>query len=226
NKQALPPLTEDLVLEWLDAHHARKGDWPHCRTGAISEAPGENWFAVDSALRAGGRGLPGGLSIAKLLEARRGVRNTNRPPPLNIPDILTWIDAFFVREGYYPNVHTGPIPEAPGETWQAVHDALLVGHRGLPGGSSLAKLLAKERGVRNIQDLPTLTIPKIQKWMVAHKRAKGEWPTRDAGPIPEAPGETWAGVYQAAYKGLRGLPGRTTVTPLRETIGGKWMVNC
>jgi hypothetical protein len=43
-------------------------------------------------------------------------------------------------------VLSGEIPEAPGEDWRAVNFALYRGFRGLPGGNSLAKLLARERG--------------------------------------------------------------------------------
>jgi hypothetical protein len=35
------------------------------------------------------------------------------------------------------------------------------GSRGLPGGSSLARLLARERDVPNKQDLPRLTVRQI-----------------------------------------------------------------
>jgi hypothetical protein len=35
----------------------------------------------------------------------------------------------------------------------------------------------------------------------------GRWPPTTAGPVPAAPGEVWANVEQAHYKGLRGLPG-------------------
>jgi hypothetical protein len=36
---------------------------------------------------------------------------------------------------------------APGETWVAIDAALAHGHRGLPGGDSVARLLARRRGV-------------------------------------------------------------------------------
>ena len=53
---------------------------------------------------------------------------------------------------------SGPINGAPGETWSAVTSALGVGRRGFGGGSSLARLLAKYRGVRNHMDVPRLTV--------------------------------------------------------------------
>jgi hypothetical protein len=37
---------------------------------------------------------------------------------------------------------------ALGQTWLALDSALRNGHRGLPGGDSLARLLARERGVQ------------------------------------------------------------------------------
>lgn len=42
------------------------------------------------------------------------------------------------------------------ETWANVDNALRNGLRGLPNGSSLARLLAEKKGVRHIQDLPPL----------------------------------------------------------------------
>ena len=45
-------------------------------------------------------------------------------------------------------IRSGQIPEAPGENWQMVENALCKGLRGLAGGSSLARLLAEKRGSR------------------------------------------------------------------------------
>jgi hypothetical protein len=41
---------------------------------------------------------------------------------------------------------------------------------GLPGGSSLARLLARERGVRNRCGLPPLTEAAILRWARAHRQ--------------------------------------------------------
>jgi hypothetical protein len=215
NKQDLPPLSINQILSWADAYHKRTRAWPRCRREPIREAPGLTWIGLDSALREGRRGLPGRVSLARLLAEKRGVRNRQRRPDLTERQILAWADAFHERTARWPNVRRGgSIPDAPGETWQAVHDALYVGLRGLPGGSSLARLLAKERGVRNIHGLPRLTLHLIIRWAKAHRRRTGEWPSRTAGPIAEAIGETWDGVYQAAYKGLRGLPAKTSIAQL------------
>jgi hypothetical protein len=70
------PLTVEQILAWADAHRARTGGWPGIDSGPIADAPGESWKAVDSALRAGCRGLPGCDSLPRLLARHRGT-----PPP-------------------------------------------------------------------------------------------------------------------------------------------------
>jgi hypothetical protein len=97
------------------------------------------------ALRLGRRGLPGGSPLARLLAQYRGKRNKSALPPLTVAQILGWADAHHARAGEWPGVLSGPIPEAPGETWKAVNMALYRGFRGLPGGDSLARLLRRRR---------------------------------------------------------------------------------
>lgn len=41
--------------------------YPLYQDGPVVDAPGESWAGLDSSLRYGKRGLPGGLSLAKLL---------------------------------------------------------------------------------------------------------------------------------------------------------------
>ncbi|HEV3079306.1 MAG TPA: hypothetical protein VGY66_05980 [Gemmataceae bacterium] len=49
------------------------------------------------------------------------------------------------RTGRWPSAKSGPILEAPAENWSKVDAALRDGLRGLPGGSTLAQLLTRER---------------------------------------------------------------------------------
>ena len=56
------------------------------------------------------------------------------------------------------------IPEPPEETWLQVEAALSKGLRRLLGGSSLAQILAEYRGVRNLGNLPPLTVEQIVAW--------------------------------------------------------------
>jgi hypothetical protein len=61
---------------------------------------------------------------------------------------LSWADRHKGRTGAWPHLNAGPVADAPGETWRGLNRALWGGHRGLPGGSSLARLLAERRGRR------------------------------------------------------------------------------
>jgi hypothetical protein len=66
-----PPLSEQQILAWADAYHARAGEWPSADAGPVADAPGEKWVNIDQALRSGFRRLPGGDSLARLLDRHR-----------------------------------------------------------------------------------------------------------------------------------------------------------
>ena len=121
-------------------HTARTGRWPTCSSGPCLEAPGEHWGSLMSAVHEGQRGLPGGSTFAQLLVKHRGHRSKGHAPRLSIPQILDWALAFQTRHGEWPTSHSGPVAEAPGETWSGIQSALGRGRRGLPGGSTLARL--------------------------------------------------------------------------------------
>jgi hypothetical protein len=64
---AIPRLSEETILQWAEAHHAATGVWPTSESGPVAAAPGEHWRAIQSALRLGLRGLPGGETLVRLL---------------------------------------------------------------------------------------------------------------------------------------------------------------
>jgi hypothetical protein len=86
--------------------------------------------------------------------------------------------------------------------WRKVDNALRLGLRTLPGGSSLAQLLDEHRGVRNKQDLPPLTHEAILAWADQHRERTSNWPNENSGPLLDAPGEVWANINQAMREGL------------------------
>jgi hypothetical protein len=143
NKASLPRLTKKEILAWADAHHERTGQWPQIASGPVGDATGESWHAINLALYSGGRGLPGGSSLPQLLAKERKVRNRADPPRLTEQQILRWAEAHRRRTGKWPGQKSGPVEEAPGETWKNPNQALRNGHRGLPGGSSLVQFLGK-----------------------------------------------------------------------------------
>ena len=221
NRKNLPPLTEEQILAWADHHHEVYGSWPNSHSGPVAAAPGETWMAIEMALSHGQRGLPGGSSLAKLLAEKRGVPNKRMKPQLTIEMILSWADSTFAKTGKWPNANSGPVADAPEETWNGINRALTDGTRGLPGGSSLAQLLADKRGVRNKANIPRLYTNRILAWADAHFHRHGTWPTIDSGPIPEAPGETWERVHHALVQGNRGLCGGSSLAQFLAKYRGK-----
>ncbi len=221
NRNLPPRLTVAQILEWADAHHARTGQWPNGNSGRVYESPNEKWSNITDALAMGLRGLPGKLSVAQLLAAHRGARNSKRLPPLTIERILDWADAHPELNGDWPTAQSGPIANVPGETWHRIDEALRQGQRSLRGGSSLARILAKHRGRRNIADLPPLTVKRILAWADAHFRRTGRWPTENSGPIEGVAGQSWQAVESSLRAGMRGLTGGSSLARLLAKHRGK-----
>jgi hypothetical protein len=219
-----PALTEDQIVAWADAYHDLNGCWPRKDSGAVPGIFVERWSAISVALQKGHRGLPGGSSLARLLAARRGVRNKKGLPHLSVSQILRWADAYHRRTAAWPQPKTRPssIPDTHGETWLAVDSALRVGLRGLPGGSSLPRVLTDHRGVRNHADLPPLTTDQVLAWADVFHERTGEWPKQKHWPevIPDSGGETWGNVIQAVARGLRGFPRGGTLFDLLAEYRG------
>src|SRR5262249_20328323 len=138
-------LTVAQVLAWADAHHARAGWCPPQASGPGAEAPGETGTRLDTARGDGAGGLRGGDALARLLARAAGARNRASAPVLTAREILAWADAHRRRTGRWPSAGSGPVLDAPGETWGNINRALAGGHRGLPGGDSLARLLDRRR---------------------------------------------------------------------------------
>ncbi len=214
-------LTEKQILAWADAHHSLTGSWPTSTFGRVGNAPGETWEAVNGALKTASRGLSGHSTVRQLLAEHRGApyswRNHTR---LTVRQILAWADAHFKRTGRWPHARSGRIAEAPRETWRSVHAALYEGRRGLRGRTSLPRLLAEHRGKRHPNYLPRLTEAGILAWADSYHKRTGKWPNATAGPIPEAPGETWTIVFHTMHGGRRGMSGKTTLCRLLEKHRG------
>jgi hypothetical protein len=190
---------------WAKAHRRRTGEWPTTVSGIIPETPSENWYRIHRALYEGWRGLLGGQTLAELLGKQSDGRSGPKLSRLHVKRILEWADAHYRRHRNWPNDRSGPIADATGETWRSVSMALHGGLRGLPGGSSLAQLLAAKRGARIFRHRPRLTVSQILAWADAHFRRTGTWPTADSGAIQGARGETWRAIDSALSSGFRGL---------------------
>jgi hypothetical protein len=221
NRKQLPPLTEEGILAWADAHYQRTGAWPKATSGPVVDAPGETWCGVQVALANGIRHLPGGSSLTRLLVERRGMPHPHERPQLSREQILAWADAWHERSGQWPTTLSGQIPDGDGLTWRALDKLLRKGRRGLEGGSSLSRLLAAQRGLRHPLLLPPLTRKMILTWADAYHERTGKWPQTHSGPIPEVPPETWQGIDAALSNGGRGLGQRSSLARLLARYRGK-----
>jgi hypothetical protein len=211
NRQDLPALTIKQILAWADEHSAATGTWPKLKSGQVTGTD-ETWGGINTALSQGGRGLPSGSSLPNLLTEHRGVQNHKDLPPLTLKQILTWVDEHKAATGDWPEKKSGQI-SGTDETWSKINSALYEGSRGLPAGSTLAKLLAEQRGVRNLKNLPPLTVNQILAWADMHEVATGHWPNQKSGPVNNTD-ETWAGINSALSIGRRGLPGGSSLAKL------------
>ncbi len=220
NRADLPVLTVEQILAWADAHFERTGEWPKVLSGKVVDAPNETWSAINASLELGLRGLPGKSSLARLLRDHREVRNRSDTAPLSVEQIMAWANAHHARTSVWPKEGSGKVLGASGETWANLSAALRGGLRGLPGGSSLAQLLAEHRGVRNMQALVPLTTEQVLSWADAHHERHGQWPRKNSGSIFNAPEEIWARVDNALAEGLRTLPAGSSLAKLLDEKRG------
>jgi hypothetical protein len=214
DRNKAPALTVDEILAWADAHHAATGRWPSCGSGPVRDAPFPvTWHAIDTALRLGGRTLPGGTTLARLLDERR--RGPRLVPTVDL--ILAWADAYHAERGRWPCRTSGPVEPGAVLTWKAVYMALYQGSYGLTkGGMTLARLLVEHRGPGAHNRPDPLTPDQIRAWMGAHHTATGRWPHSQSGPVRDGPpGLTWKAVETALAYGNRGLPPGGTLLGLR-----------
>ena len=209
-----PALTAGQIVAWAEAHRAATGRWPSSLSGPVRHAEGEHWGSIDTALRQGYRGLPGRESLGRVIRAHAGPQAYWTRPALTVEQLLAWASAHREATGAWPGENSGPVRGVPGENWNAITLALCKGSRGLPGGSSLAQLLAQHCGARNQSDLPRLTIAQVLAWADAHRAATGRWPSATSGPVAEGSMETWAIVNTALYNGYRGLTGHSSLARL------------
>ena len=210
-KENLPRLTYRQVLLWADAHKERTGSWPHAHVGPITGTD-ETWAGIDQALSKGRRGLLPGLSLAKLLAKKRGVRHYHERPDLTIAQVLTWADQYHRKFGTWPKADSTPISSTT-DTWSTINHALKKGRRSLPGGQSLASLLHQKRGVVNHLAKSDLSVRQILEWADAHHAKHGKWPHAKAGRI-NGTDENWSAINVALRVGVRGLAGGTSLARL------------
>ncbi len=108
----------------------------------IARRLGINHVAVGNYCRRQGREVP---DLPKVIQSKLAPSQRSQLARLKVSTILRWADLYYMRMGVWPRWNSGPVFDAPGETWQQIDRALFLGTRGLPGGMTLLRLL-RENG--------------------------------------------------------------------------------
>jgi len=223
----LPDFDLARINVWVLNHYTRTGRLPRVADGPIAEAPDESWSIIDNAFRYGRRGLAnsGYGTLKAFLDSFFSRDDFGQrvllKPRLYINTILKWADAYHARTGKWPNINSGDVPEAPGETWRKINHDMSRGCRGIHPKTSLARVLEQRRGLPPKRREP-LTFEKILKWADEHRARTGDWPDpTDRSEIRGAPHETWYHISCSLLQGQRGLPNASSIPMLLHTYRGR-----
>jgi hypothetical protein len=143
NAKNLPRLSEDKIFKHILSWKKETKEFPSSKSKEMVPGTVDSWRSFDVALVHGLRGLSGGSSLVKLME-KAGRKNIGNQPRLSEDTIVRLARAWKrSHEGRRPGRHTSGTIPGTGDGWMSMENALVKGLRGLPGGSSLAKLLDK-----------------------------------------------------------------------------------
>jgi hypothetical protein len=89
-----------------------------------------------------------GRSLTAVYDRRRVLGlpdgRADKPPrgePLSEAQIIAWARAYRKARGRWPSAESPPVGLPQGESWKNLDNRLRRGQRGLPGGSTLSRLL-------------------------------------------------------------------------------------
>lgn len=157
---------------------------------------------------------------ARSLHLDREKRDLRRRSILYVADILSWADEHRRRTGRFPQANSGVVGAKRDERWRNIDASLRQGSRGLPGGWSLARLLAERRGYRNRKALPRFKINTILEWADEHRERTGRFPQAQSGVVAASLAEKWSHVDSALQQGIRGLRGGSSLPRLLVKLPG------
>lgn len=203
-------LTEAAIIESAREYCRNHGRLPSCQTThSVPGMPNETWSGLDAALSEGVRGLPGKSSLSKLF------KNLKEELGLNLKEraILEAGRKYYYLHFRLPNEKTkDPVPDMPHENWKALDASLRAGSKGLPGGSSLAKLF------KNIkEELGFYYIDKILDAAKTYYKESQKFPTSTTeDPVPGMSNVTWKNLDARLRSGARCLPGNSSLSLLLE----------
>lgn len=128
-------ITQKTTLGQLTQDLRRTYEWPARRIISIRSSADEEQRRPYTPAR------PRRTSAPARSTAPGRARGTYEGPPLKLADIILWARAYHRRHGEWPERYSGRIPDARGETWLKVDEALRKGQRGLTKRTTLLELV-------------------------------------------------------------------------------------
>ncbi len=222
-------LTEEVIVGWIERYVAdHNGRYPHGGSGKIEYAPKKEpltWCGLSACMTNGYRGLPGGTTVSKFIsEHFHNDRNRINLPSLSEEDILNWAEQYKVEFGRYPTMREGQVKYfTQGRlTWCAVNACLDKGLRGLPGGTTLSRLIVNNLVNVNKSSLHRLLEEDILRWAEQYKVEFGRYPHCQSGRVNfDGSYFTWANIDVCLRRGHKGLSGGSSLSKLLKSRGKK-----
>lgn len=178
---ARPPITIEQLREAVDQHRqANGGRFPthqgHC------DHLGLAWSTVDTALREGYRGLPGGSTLRKWIDETYPAERY--APPYTSANIRAWVVAHReAHEGSFPTVESGPIAGV-NRTWMDVNDSMRKKQLPFTRCLSLSTWLDDQFPLDRTKKAARITAGMILVLVEAFRAERdGDFPYRDSGKV-------------------------------------------
>lgn len=129
---------------------------------------------------------------------------------------------FFEENGQWPTERSGKVKNGYNkDTWAGYSSSLYNGTRGLPGGSSLPRLMAEMCKSPKRAFKEHITEDYIAEKAMSHYSMYGEWPNQYSGKVYDGiPGDSWSGYNSSLRSGNRGLSGGSSLAKLLDTRFG------
>ncbi len=148
-------------------------------------------------------------------DLRRLRESLGRAAHIRMEQVHNAMRTFEGLNSRWPNRKDGVVPDLGG-SWLAIDEALRVGVRGLPGGSSLSKERLALIGSRSRKQL---TAASVKDAILAHHAATGAWPNESTAGATPGVAHSWSYLRAVVRKGTLFPNGYTFSKLVRELRG-------
>jgi hypothetical protein len=197
-----PLITIAQLRQTVDAYRlAHAGRFPTTYDG--DALPGLTWERIDSRLREGHRGLPGGTSLSKWLDETYPAER--HQAPFTSTNMRAWVMAHLeANGGTFPHVASGDIP-GTNRTWMNVNDALRKRQLAFTKCPSLSAWLDDQFPLDRKKKAALITADMIAGLVDAYRAEHdGAFPYRESGKVAGL-NMTWTQLDNALRQGGKSL---------------------